>query len=108
MNREELSENEAGYLGIQGQTVTSAYSLRFGIPVGVYINAVESGSPADNAGLKKGDIIVKINGRSVSTTEDLQTILDYTRAGTTVTVTVSTVSGRGYEEEDYLVTLGRR
>jgi len=108
MNREELSENEAGYLGIQGQTVTSAYSLRFGIPVGVYINAVESGSPADNAGLKKGDIIVKINGRSVSTTEDLQTILDYTRAGTTVTVTVSTVSGREYEEEDYLVTLGRR
>lgn len=108
MNREELSEKEAGYLGIQGQTVTSAYSLRFGIPVGVYINAVEDGSPADNAGLRKGDIIVKVNGRSVSTMEDLQTILDYTRAGTTVTVTVSTVDGREYQEVDYPVTLGRR
>ena len=108
MNREELSEKEAGFLGIQGQTVTSAYSLRFGIPVGVYINSVVSGSPAEEAGLKKGDIIVKINGRSVGTTEDLQTILDYTRAGTTVTVTVSTVSGREYTEVDYPVTLGNR
>lgn len=108
MNREELSEKEAGFLGIQGQTVTSSYSLRFGIPVGVYINAVEEGSPADVAGLKTGDIIVKVNGRSVSTTEDLQTILDYTRAGTTVTVTVSTVSGREYTEVDYPVTLGNR
>jgi len=108
MNREELSEKEAGFLGIQGQTVTSSYSLRFGIPVGVYINAVETGSPAEHAGLKTGDIIVKVNGRSVSTTEELQTILDYTRAGTTVTVTVSTVSGREYTEVNYPVTLGNR
>ena len=108
MGREELTEKEAGFLGIQGQTVTSSYSLLFGIPVGVYINTVVSGSPAEDAGLKTGDIIVKVNGRSISTSEDLQTILDYTRAGTTVTVTVSTVSGREYEEEDYLVTLGRR
>jgi len=108
MNREELSEKEAGFLGIQGQTVTSSYSLRFGIPVGVYINAVETGSPAESAGLKTGDIIVKVNGRSVSTMEELQTILDYTRAGTTVTVTVSRVSGREYTEVDYSVILGTR
>ena len=108
MSREELTEKEAGFLGIQGQTVTSSYSLRFGIPVGVYINAVESGSPAAEAGLKNGDIIVKINGRSVSTTDELQTILDYTRAGSSITVTVSTVSGREYVEVDYPVTLGYR
>lgn len=108
MNREELSEKEAGYLGIQGQTVTSAYSLRFGIPTGVYINSVVSGSPAEEAGLKTGDIIVKMNGRSITTTEELQTFLDYTRAGTQVTVTVSTVSGREYVEVDYPVTLGYR
>ncbi len=108
MNREELSEKEAGYLGIQGQTVTSAYSLRFGIPTGVYINMVVSDSPAEKAGLKPGDIIVKVNGRSISTTEELQTILDYTRAGATITVTVSTVSGREYVEVDYPVTLGSR
>lgn len=108
MNREELSEREAGYLGVDGQTVTSSYSLRFGIPVGVYINSVEVGSPAQEAGLKPGDIIVKVNGRKVSTKEDLQTVLDYTRAGTTITVTVSTVSGRSYQEVDYSVTLGKR
>ena len=108
MNREELSEKEAGYLGIQGQNVTSAYSLRFGIPTGVYINSVVPGSPAEEAGLKTGDIIVKVNGRSITTTEELQTFLDYTRAGTQVTVTVSTVSGREYVEVDYPVTLGYR
>ncbi len=108
MNREELSEKEAGYLGIQGQTVTSAYSLRFGIPTGVYINSVVSGSPAEEAGLKTGDIIVKVNGRSITTTEELQTFLDYTRAGAQITVTVSTVSGREYVEVDYPVTLGYR
>lgn len=108
MNREELSDKEAAYLGIRGQTVTSSYSLRFGIPVGIYINEVVHGSPAEEAGLKKGDIIVKVNGRSVSTSEDLQTFLDYTRAGTTVTITVSVVAGREYEEVDYTVTLGNR
>ena len=58
--------------------------------------------------MKKGEVIIKVNGRTISTNEDLQTILDYTRAGKTITVTVSTLENSKYIEKDYEVTLGNR
>ncbi len=106
MNREELKESEAGYLGILGQTVTSSYSSRYGIPVGIYVNKIED--PARSAGIGIGDIIIGISGITVSTTEDLQTILDYTRAGTQVTVTFKTLENNQYVEKNVSVILSHR
>ena len=108
MNREVLTEHEAGYLGIDGQTVTASSSIRYGIPAGVYVNQIQEGSPADEAGMKKGEVIIKVNDRTISTSEDLQTILDYTRAGKTIKITVSTLVNSEYIEKDYEVILGNR
>lgn len=108
MNREEIDEKDAGYLGISGATVTTSYSQRFGIPVGVYVNKVKRNSPADKAGLVEGDVIVAYNGVAVSTNEDLQNLLDCTRAGTTVTLTVSSLEKNHYVEREVEVTLGKR
>lgn len=108
MNREELSESETGYLGIEGKDVSDSYSESFGIPVGIYINRIYSDSPAEEAGLSVGNIITGINGRTVTTKEELQAVLDYTRAGTTVTLQVYVLEGHGYVEKDITVTLGSR
>ena len=59
MNREDVPEDELGYLGIMFSEVTSAYANRFGMPYGVFINQVVSDSPAQAAGLLEGDVIVK-------------------------------------------------
>jgi 2-alkenal reductase len=50
------------YLGIRWQWITPNIAYRYGLPVqsGVYLSNVEPGSPADLAGLKKGDIITQI------------------------------------------------
>lgn len=108
INRETLSEKDAGSLGVAGQTVTSAYSSRFGIPVGVYVNSVKANSCAKKAGIKEGDVIVAINGISISTVEDLKNVLSYTKAGTTVTVTVSVLESNEYVEHELEVTLDNR
>lgn len=108
MNRVELSEKESGYLGIKGQTVTTTYAERFDMPVGVYVSEVIADSPADKAGIKPGEVITAINNRKISTTEDLDTILSYTRAGTTVTLTVTGFDSGKEVEREVNVTLGSK
>jgi serine protease Do len=59
------------YLGIQGVTITKEDAEQYKMPQGVYVNDVVSYSGADRAGLKKGDIITKLDGQKVLTIEEL-------------------------------------
>lgn len=109
MNREVLEEGEQGYLGIiGGKEITNDFSSSFSIPVGVYIYQIEAGSPAEQAGLHQGDIITGIKGRTVETMEELRTVLTYTKAGTTVDLTVMVLEQGSYVEKTVSVTLGNR
>lgn len=105
MNRVDIPEKEAGYLGISGQTVTTTYAERFDMPIGVYVNKVTADSPADKAGIKVGEVITAVNGRKISTTEDLETILSHTRAGTTITLSVTSLENGKEKERTVEVTL---
>jgi S1-C subfamily serine protease len=61
------------YIGVQGQTVSTEIASRYGLPVseGAYISRVVSGSPANDAGIKDGDIVVAAEGRQVKSMDDL-------------------------------------
>ncbi len=108
MNRVELSEKEAGYLGITGQTVTTSYAEQFDMPVGVYVSKVAADSPAEKAGIKPGEVITAVNDRKISTVEDLNAILSHTRAGTTVTLSITKFEGGKDEERKVDVTLASK
>lgn len=108
MNREDLTDREKGYLGIGGNDVTEADSEMLNIPIGIYINKVESGSPADAAGLKIGDVITGVSGRTIETIEELQNFLNYTKAGTKVTFNISSSENGKYVEKLVEVKLGNR
>jgi S1-C subfamily serine protease len=71
---------------------------------GVRITQVISGSPADDAGLKKGDIITAVDGRSVNGVDDVRSALENKSPGDRVTFSVR----RDGQEEEVAVTLGRR
>ena len=58
------------------------------MPDGAYVNAVNSGSCAEKAGLKAGDIITAINGVSVTTMEQLNRVKNQFTAGQTITLTI--------------------
>lgn len=108
MNREQLDISEQGYLGIRGQDVTETTGGLYNMPEGIYVGEVTDGSPAKKAGLVVGDIIVKINDKKVTTMEILQDTLTYTKAGTTVTITVKELENGEYVEKNLEVTLGSK
>jgi len=77
-------------LGIYGESLAQQEQLAefFGVKDGVLVKSVTKNSGADKAGLKAGDVIVKIEDSSVSTTRDITSALRANRSKKTVTVTV--------------------
>ena len=108
MNRQTITEEEQAYLGIQGNEVTSEYSERFNIPIGIYVAGVAKDSPAADAGILENDVIVSFNGKAVETMQDLQEKLSGYRAGEKVEVTVKRGEGSSYVEKKITVTLGSK
>lgn len=102
-----VDEEDRGYLGISGISVTSQVASAYNMPEGVYVANIIDGGGAADSDLQKGDIITGIEGQSVSDMEELQKQLTYYAAGDKVTLTVERASGNGeYEEVDVDVTLG--
>ena len=105
MNREVLKSNEKGYLGITGRTITEDVSKTYGFPIGVYVASVSDTGAAYKAGIKQGDVITKINGREVKTINEVQEIVNNTKAGTDITVTIQRSDDGEYKEKEIKVTL---
>lgn len=105
---EKVAEKEKSYLGISGVNVTEEVSQMYGMPKGVYVGQVYEGTAADNAGLVKGDIITKFDGSSVSSMEELQSMMEYYAAGSEVEITIQQGSPDGYQEKAVTVILGSR
>lgn len=94
------------YLGIAGQPVRLTERQR-GADVpehGVVIVSVQSGSPADAAGLLVGDVLLEFDGQSIESPEDLLELLVGDRIGRAARVRVL----RGGEVKDAAVTVGER
>lgn len=68
------------YIGVSVSDV-SEDSQRFGLPSGAAVASVTEGSPAENAGLKKDDIITSVNGTAVSSSSALVNIVGKSSAG---------------------------
>lgn len=106
--REKVDAKEAGYIGISGVSVDSATSKSYGIPQGVYIQNVEEGSPAEEAGLLKSDVIRKFDGVTVSTISEIKENLDYYKVGETVDLVIYRQVDGEYQEKTISIVLGDR
>lgn len=100
-----IDTKDRGYLGISGTDISSSIAAAYGFPEGIYVSSVIEGSAADQAGLVKGNIITKFDGKSVSSISQLQTLLTYYSAGETVTMTIQVPEGSEYVEQEVSVTL---
>ena len=106
VNREELEVTQRAYLGIQGQEVTKELSNALNLPVGIYINSVEKDSPVEKAGIKPYSVITAVNGKRVTTMDELRSILAYTKGGSNGTITVQELINGAYTEKTYDITFG--
>ena len=100
-----VAENERGTLGITATTVPASVTEAYGIPTGVYVSEVTEGSGAQAAGLRRGDVITALDGRSVTDVSQLQELLQYYKAGQTVNLTVQSITDSAYAEKTVSLTL---
>jgi serine protease Do len=106
--KNKVAEDERGYLGISGISVTEEVSQAYGMPQGVYIAQVYEGTAAEAAGLEKGDIITAFDGDTITSMDALQKELEFYAKGDTVEVTVMTSGIGGYIEKTVSLTLGNK
>lgn len=107
MSREILSPQEQGFLGITGGDVTEEDSKAYNMPVGVFVNELSEGGPAQKAGLQSGDIIIKVEDIKVTSISQLREYVNSRRVGTDVKVTYMRYTNGNYKEDTVTVTLGK-
>ncbi|NCB53056.1 MAG: PDZ domain-containing protein [Clostridia bacterium] len=76
------------YLGVSVKDIESYVTQYYNMPSGVYVDSVNTGSCAEKAGLKKGDIITGVGDVKVTSVEELKTALKNCAAGDTSAITV--------------------
>ena len=105
--REKVAEEDAAYFGIDGEDITASISSAYGVPQGIYVTSVVSGSPAQEAGITAKSVVTHFDGIRVTGLSNLENRLQYYAAGETVSVTIQVPKGNSYEEQTVEVTLGR-
>lgn len=74
------------FVGISGLGIDEATAIRNGLTKGIYVDSVVSGSAAEEAGIKSGDVIVSFDGKSISTMDELNEIKNTKNIGDKVEI----------------------
>lgn len=86
---------EPGFIGLQIQGMSPGIAEALGLTLsdGAMVRDVALGSPADRAGLRRGDLILRFNGKSVDTFEKMTALASTVSAGGNAQLKVRRVSG---------------
>ena len=97
---------DGGYLGVYAENINRENMGRYhlGTPRGVGITQVIQGSPAEKAGLRKDDVILRLDGENITSVRKLNRLVAEIAPDQSVKVTVS----RGGSEQELTATIGKR
>ncbi|HET6364362.1 MAG: trypsin-like peptidase domain-containing protein [Nitrospirota bacterium] len=86
----EKGRPDMGWLGVSAQHVTPDLAAALGLsePIGALINGITKGSPADKAGLRRGDVIVELDGKKILDPSELPRMVAFGHIGKTVILNV--------------------
>ncbi len=106
LKKKKKKKDEVGYLGISMQALTEDIieGLDLKIERGVLISEVFDDSPAENAGIEDGDIIIEYDGKEIDSTKELLKLVRETDVGEEVAVKVV----RDDNTETFFVKIGER
>ena len=110
IDQEEEAGNAQRLFGMQLQDLTADLTDALGYEPGrgVLISAVESGSPADQAGIERGLVIYRIGRHNVNSVKEVETLLNRARSGINVDFAVGVVRADGSARRVETVTLQGR
>lgn len=79
-----------GWLGVTIQSITPDLAKEFGLKngKGAVVNDILKGSPAEKAGLKRGDVILEVDGKTVNDAESLRNIVAQREIGSQITIKI--------------------
>ena len=89
------------FIGVSGEAINSEVAELYSLPKGISVRKVIKDSPAEKAGIQKGDIITKIEGKEVSSVPELNRERNKHKIGDTITLTIL----RSGKEEEIKVIL---
>lgn len=92
------------YIGISGRNLDEKTAAANKLVVGAYVVSIEEYSPAEKAGMKVGDVIIKADGKDVKTMDELNEIKNTHSIGDTMTITVN----RNGKEKDLVIVLSEQ
>ena len=75
-------------VGFEGEALNAQLAEYFGVKEGVLVRSVTAKSPAEKAGLKAGDVVVKVNGTPVTSPREISGLVRAAGKGKTVSFTV--------------------
>lgn len=103
-----LKGNAISYIGINGQEVTEEIVQKVDkdMPKGIYITSIDDQSPAFQAGLMRGDILVALEAYGIQWIDGYAELLQQYEIGTVVKLTVMRKGKEGYKPIVYDVTIG--
>ncbi|MGI8821424.1 MAG: S1C family serine protease [Chthoniobacterales bacterium] len=106
----QAASNAERLFGMQLQNLTSDLTDALGLAAGkgVLISAVESGSPAETAGIERGLVIYRVGRYDVRSLAQVEKLLARARAGTNVDFTVGLMRSNGQSQRVATVTLNAR
>ena len=88
------------YIGIGGIDITQQMSKQYNLSIGVYVKTIDNFSSAEKAGLKVGDVIVAIDGKTITTMDELNEIKNTHKIGDEITLKINR---QGKEQEIKLI-----
>lgn len=104
---EQLSNGKSrAYLGIYGTDVTKEANQNLQVPFGAYVTEIEMDSPAMQAGIQSGDVIISLNGRIIGNFAEYIAALDDSTPGSPVHITIMRKSQDEYKTMSFLAELG--
>lgn len=103
-----VSEDKRGYLQITVSNVSEEANIIYNIPKGVFVQDVIKDGAADKAGIQSGDVIIELNGTSISAYDDLKKELSYYESGEKINVIVKSYINGEWIEKDIIVNLNSK
>lgn len=96
------------YAGIYAQDISNEAKKELGLPEGAYISDIDMNSPAMRNGIQKGDIIIRVGEKVISSAIDYMNAIRGYSAGRNVVISVLRSSQDSYEEMQFTVGLETR
>ncbi len=93
------------YMGISGLDVTREANEELGVPLGAFVKDIDLNSPAMQAGIQKGDVVIEAQGLEILTFNDYTNALLTMEPGDTMELVVMRQSQNDYKEMNFSVEL---